>query len=278
MNKKILIFIILFIIPLVVAQPFQGLTSNFQEGYAIKFPLGSPIQNSPFEFEFHVYNLSDGYPITSGIGCYFHLYNPLGGHQFEGYDDTPSHNFDYAFDLDGNNFTRVGTYSYVIQCNGTSYGGYEEVFLEVTPTGRTFEIKNANLFFSALVFLSLMFILSVWTYTKIVPDEFNLWKRVGMFYIIWGLALLINYVAYVGFSNFLWEISFLGFFFKWIFFIQVYASFPLVLGSFLLYSWKLIVNEQTKRMIDHGKPYDEAYSRSVKNGLKFFRKGRYKRP
>jgi hypothetical protein len=104
-------------------------------GFDIKFPPQFTfLDNQDTELDFHVYNATTGLPISSGIGCYLHLYSSSGDHIYEGYDDTVSHNFDYSFDINGGNFTRETT-GYLIQCNNSQAGGWEEVGILVNRSG-----------------------------------------------------------------------------------------------------------------------------------------------
>lgn len=140
------------------APPTTVVYGDFNTGYILKFPNDNVLKvGEDFEFEFHVYNKTSGFPVTENIGCYFHLYNYTGKHQLEMYDAIPSHHFDYSFDVPGENF-QVGDYSYVAQCNNTDQGGFVEVPFIVTTTGRVISSSNTILpiifiFLSILCFI-----------------------------------------------------------------------------------------------------------------------------
>ena len=142
MKLKVLVpsffFLILFLLSFVSAQPtpFPG---AFPEGFNIEFPLHFEVkQNKPHNFTFHTFNSSNGVPITSGISCYFDLYNTDGIHlaslskSITDSDDI----FDYTFELNQNNFSQIGLLSYVIQCNSSTQGGFDAVPVQVTKEGR----------------------------------------------------------------------------------------------------------------------------------------------
>ncbi len=152
---------LLFLINLVSSAPPVSTVQQFTEGFVLKYPPQQTLQqNKPFEFEVHVFNVSNGVPITSGVGCYFHLYNNTGKHQLELYDDAVSHNFDYSFDLTAGNFSRAGEYAYIVQCNNSALGGFVEVDFDVTSDGNSLinsEISND----SKMKFLWLIIILAV---------------------------------------------------------------------------------------------------------------------
>ena len=129
-------FFFLFIIGNISAAPPVSTVQQFSEGYVLKYPSDSIVeQNKSYEFEFHIFNISNGLPVTTGVTCWFHLYNATGKHQLEMTDSVPSHNWDYSFNIKAENFTTVGEYYYITQCNGTDFGGYVEQSFTVTPRG-----------------------------------------------------------------------------------------------------------------------------------------------
>lgn len=145
MIKKIDVWIFIFlllVIPVIAVPPFEE-ASNPSVGFDIKYPAFDILkQNTAFEFEFHVYNKSTGKPINAGIGCYFHLYNSSGKHIAELVDNTVSHDYDYGFDIGGGNFSNVGMYSYLVQCNNSELGGFVDAPFEVSPMGNYREKSN----------------------------------------------------------------------------------------------------------------------------------------
>lgn len=155
MRNKVCICSFMFLILslfLVSAAPPVTQVQQFTEGYVIKYPSEQSIkQNQFYDFEFHVFNISTGMPITSGVSCQFHLYNVTGGHQLTLYDDAVSTLFDYSFKVHGGNFSQTGDFYYIIQCNSSSRGGYVEVPFDVTPMG----IANITNYYYLLIILSL---------------------------------------------------------------------------------------------------------------------------
>jgi len=148
----LLSFLLVFLLPIISAVPPVSQLQSFTEGFDIKIPLDNIIQaNSPFELEVHVINISNGFPITSGIGCYMHLYNSTGKHIYEGFDSIVSHNFDYSFDLTAGNFSKIDFYTAVIQCNNSVMGGISEEILQTTGTGNDLSIPQSYIYILALI-------------------------------------------------------------------------------------------------------------------------------
>jgi hypothetical protein len=136
MRLIFLALIVLVFFPIVMAAPPVTQTQQFTEGFNLKFPEDEYLkQNQDYEFEVHVYNISNGLPMTNNISCYFYLYNSSGKHHLELANVTPSHNFDYSFYVAGGNFSEVGHYYYLVQCNNSVLGGFIESSFEVNPAG-----------------------------------------------------------------------------------------------------------------------------------------------
>jgi len=199
--RKLFMFMILslFLITLVSAvKPITEIT--FTEGYNLKIPIDNILKiGQDFEFEVHVYNISNGMPITSGIGCYGHLYDYTGHHIYEGYDETVSHNFDYSFQIAGANFSKSDVYSFIAQCNSSTLGGYNGEEVIVTPTGR--EIKDNPLIFfmfiSVFIFLGLL-----WSLYKILEDLAAVEVTLNTLFIGFS-AYIVNLAYYYYLTNFM---------------------------------------------------------------------------
>jgi len=199
--KKLLavLFLSLFLISFASAdKPITAIT--FSEGYNIKIPIDNIIQvGEDYEFEIHVYNISNGMPVTSGIGCYAHLYDYTGHHIYEGYDETVSHNFDYSFPVMGENFSTSDVYYFIAQCNGSKLGGYNGEIVYVTQTGREI-FPNTLIFFmllSVIVFLGLL-----WSLYKILEDLTAVEVTFNTVFIGFS-AYIINLSYYYYLTNFM---------------------------------------------------------------------------
>jgi hypothetical protein len=121
---------------------------QFQTGYIIETPQDNIIKyQEPYNFEFHVFNISNGYPVTKDIGCSMHIYDSFGAHIYNGYDDTASVDFDYSFEINAENFTVTQNAYYHVQCNNTVLGGYASNLLLVTPSGEESTTSESILYF-----------------------------------------------------------------------------------------------------------------------------------
>lgn len=138
-------------------------TQNILTGYQIEIPEISPLmQNQDFIANFHVFNVSNGYPIdNSSTNCSLHLYNSSGDSLFEG--EVPHVETDvineWKITLLKENFSSIGSYWYIIQCNSptTSLGGFENVGFEVTYTGKNIDTSKSIIYIVLFVVIILTF-------------------------------------------------------------------------------------------------------------------------
>ena len=171
MNKlgKISLFIFFLIVfsnfVTAVKPTTQVGTSEF--GYEIKYPIGDGYskQGENFSANFHVFNKTNDLPVTNETAsCHIHVYNPKGNHIIDEDVLEFDHEYDFEVKIDGNNFTELGTYSYVFQCNSTDdlVGGFVAANWIVTENGLEPEDKSipiiASLIFVTIVFFILTFL------------------------------------------------------------------------------------------------------------------------
>lgn len=153
-NITLFLLCILLLTPLVISAKTTTVSEN---GLNIEFADTTPLKfNTTYKFHFHVVNSSNGLPaVNTSIKCLFHLYNKTGSHLFKndlvGSDDL----YDFEQIVHGNNFTQLGSYSFVFQCNSTASqrGGFIQYPFEVTLSGE--ESKGDNF----LIFFWIIFIL-----------------------------------------------------------------------------------------------------------------------
>jgi len=138
MKKINLILLVLFfvMIPIVLSANVQT-NINLEVGYEIQFPPFDIIkQNTDFNFNVHVFNKSDSLKVdNSTTDCRFHLYNSSGVEILDEEMVMQSNLFDYELIVGGGNFSYVGDYAFIVQCNSSNYGGFVSVPIEVTETG-----------------------------------------------------------------------------------------------------------------------------------------------
>jgi len=161
MKTWIYLFFLLILSSFVSSQPaLNYITFQGDRGYEIEFPLVRAItQDQDYKFYFHVFNISNGLPITD-TSCSFHLYNSVNGdHLHKEFDIRMlEHKFDYEVEVSGTNFSSIQPYRYIFQCNDTAagLGGYVEVVFEVTKDGLIPNEDKNNMIPSLILFLVLI--------------------------------------------------------------------------------------------------------------------------
>ncbi len=134
----LLLFLVLFSVVSVVSvvyavKPVAQSLNSFLEIRVLETP--AIVAGQPYSFKVHVFNGTNGLPVTTGIECYLHLYNANYSHIAELKSNTISHQFDYEFNVGADNFTTPGYYPFVYQCNNSNTGGYFSDYYELTRTG-----------------------------------------------------------------------------------------------------------------------------------------------
>jgi hypothetical protein len=251
----LLLSIIFFLsfIPLISSAPIK-FSGSPTVGIDIEHPYFNPYQyGKDIRFQFHIFNSTTGMPILANkllTNCSFHLYNSTGSHIFEnnwnvGGDDI----LDYSQKITKGNFSYIGQYAYVFQCNSTTAGGYYSNSFEVTPNGDFLTSSSAILYF--LVTLFAFLILGILIYIFVSMDGSNPQSSEGDY-------LSINYKKYVKtalfplvYVVFLWAFNFiiglsnnylgltlyantLGF----IFMILTKGIYPIILLTFI---WEIVL-------------------------------------
>ncbi len=167
MRNLLVLFTMLLFASLVSAAPPQASQPEF--GYDIRSGVADSLkQGEDFDFHAHVFNSSNGVPITSDTSCYLHIYTLDGHHQYEGMDEVASHDFDYGWDVAGANLTNLGHHEYIVQCNNSVAGGFYSGGFIITESGRV-EENGAVLVFLMIYALACMFFL-LWSLLKILKD------------------------------------------------------------------------------------------------------------
>ena len=192
------LFFLIFLCQIVYsAPPFIELSQS--QTLQIKYPELFYFKNSgDLKFNFHLYNITSGMPIKSDAICYFHLYNSSGNHIWENSTIKVDHIYDYEFLVSRKNISTPGFYSYLVQCNTSSIGGFVDVGFEVSNDGmepNLYErgiLKTVPLFFSALLFLIglyLMYLMHKYKEDNISPAYGFIG---GTIFIILGSVLLFG--------------------------------------------------------------------------------------
>jgi len=164
MAKKVIILFLLglLILPLISAMPpFQE--SSATNGFDIRLPQTDVIKvNQTIEIHTHIHNRSDGLLVTnSTANCTVHLYNSTGNHIVEQQMDFDSNGIDFELEVNGANFTDVGRYTGLIQCNNTAFGGFVSFGVDATLTGQELTKARATIFIGLLMLLGFLFVASL---------------------------------------------------------------------------------------------------------------------
>lgn len=208
------------------------------------------------EFEIHVFNQSDGSYVVSDTNCYMHLYHKNGNHEYEGMDDTVAHDFDYAFDLTGSNFTSRGEYQAKFQCNHSSgIAGGQEIFFWVNDYGEELTEANSSNFNFSMIMLMILFLLAV--VGMFVTEHY-----IGKFALYW-----IAHVLFVIGSFSMWQfnmgyaMSYVGLAGVWkiLFYVSTFAVFPMVITSMAWIFYIHAYNEHFEKVIKNGGNTEEAF-------------------
>lgn len=261
-SKKTLLVMIMFMLfmvfsPLVSsAPPFQ--TSSGASSWQVRTEFIDVHKiNTQHEFIAHIYNESNGVPITSGASCYFHLYNQHGNHLLELTDTTTSHSYDYEFIANAGNFTTAGQYSYLIQCNSSTQGGFIAWTFEVTPNGELADTGTAVFYIGLLAVLLFFLALTIYSFTQFD----NLLNRVGMIGIGYLLIIAITFIGWNMALDFLTSSPFLIEMLRILFFVFIIGFFPLVIGGFIWYFLMLWRIKEIQGLMGKGMSEDEAQRR-----------------
>lgn len=161
-GKYWIIFLIAFLfIQIAGAQPPIIQTSTFTSGYEISIPqIGTWIEGQDHQFNIHLTNLSNEYPIdNSSVKCYLHLYNNSGQHLFELemiHSSSSLINNEWYINIAGDNITSpiIGG---KVQCNSSvdNLGGIKDFAYEVTHSGIILSNAEAILYI-ALILINLL--------------------------------------------------------------------------------------------------------------------------
>jgi len=204
MNNKL--FVLAALMVLLACPVFADKLILAQEAGALDlvFPQIAFIKaNSDYTFNTHVYNVTGRLLSNSATSCYLHVYNHSGVHTVSTNMSYDSEDSEFYYLVNKNNFSKIGFYSYIIQCNSSSYGGSVSGNFEVTRTGdTTFPTDTSSglavmLFLLSVTGLFLWFALSKY---RIVGEDIanfiikNCFLILAVFFTILNTAILSTIV------------------------------------------------------------------------------------
>jgi len=198
--KFSLIFLFLFLLvltPMVAAQPPQAtpVIINLEAGLAIDFPKIITIrQNQDFEFHFHVFNATSGLAVdNTTTNCSLELLNGDGSeiidiNFIEFVDD------EWNINVLGGNFSRLGSYYWLVNCQAPFVGGFTSAPLIVTADG--FEAEPFPIQLSLIVLAFLL------VGVGLTADRLRLMKHAGsILLMIMGVLTLYPGYSFINYST-----------------------------------------------------------------------------
>jgi len=263
-NKKSLYLMIfmfcLISISLVSAvKPITSITSD--TGLIVEPTEKSAIRyNIDHAFEVHVFNKSNGMPITSGITCYMHLYHSSGEHIYEGIQDTANHDFDYGFDLTSGNFTNRGEYQAKFQCNNSEIGGGSQLFFIVNDFGEELSMAHSFKFNMAMFFMLVFFMMAIagCIFSEHYIAKFVFYWVAHLIFIAGNFSIWqfnMGYTSYFTGMASVWKIMF---------YLGIYSVVPMVILSMAWIFYIHTFNEHFQKLVDKGEDPETAFSMAKK--------------
>ena len=181
---------------------FGDLTS----GYLIESPTEDTFQlNKDIDFYIHVFNISNGIPITNAsTNCSLHLFYPNGTHmvkaQMSYYEESDVVN-EWEYSIKSGNLTQVGdNYNYLVQCNSSSLGGFTKGEFDLINNVVDVSVGSAILYVSLFIVLFFVFFMNIWFINRL-PEKNNQDEE--------GKFISINWLKYLRGS--LWFVEYILF-------------------------------------------------------------------
>lgn len=162
--KNLLIFvtIVLALAFCVSAQPpfAEPQIGQATEGLIIEYPQYMYIQQGQnFTLHTHVIDGLNGTIITNETTyCFLHLYDKYGRHVLQENMSWSENGLEFELYISEGNFTDLGVYAYIIQCNGTEGGGFDAGNFEVTEEGLTQERRDITYIIIGLAIIMAFYI------------------------------------------------------------------------------------------------------------------------
>lgn len=265
-STKMIVLMVMFIfliafLPLVSsAPPFATTPLTSTTSLQIESP-NLPVQQAGVEKRFHAHVINQTSSKTNKTtSCALHVYNITGWDMATGtqWMEFESYNgIDFAMTVGGKNFTKSGTYAYVIQCNSSNEIGFYRGQFQVTPNGEVADVGTAIFYVGLLAVLLFFLALSIFSFTQFE----NLTNRVGMVGIGYLLLMAITFIGWNMAQDFLTSSPFLIEMLRILFFVFIIGFFPLVIGGFIWYFLMLWKIKEIERLMTKGFSEDDAKRR-----------------
>jgi len=196
MKKIFLFLIILMSLPLINAATIVQV-ANTDIGLEVEYPkFLSVAQNQNFTLNIHVYNKTDGVNMYSSASCIVDLYSLEGAHICENSLKKSDNNREFELEIDQGNFSQIGAYAYIIDCNTSNSGGfasgsYYVTFKGLDPAGDNFKIFIYALFIFTIVFVVMRLVLTLVTLVTASETIYSV-------LLSWGSYILLITVYFLG--------------------------------------------------------------------------------
>ena len=160
MKKTIIIFIfvLVFLASIVLAAP--PVTQSFvgDIGLQLENPLVSFVQQGrDVAAHLHVYNKSNGFAMNNDTtSCFLHIYNETGHEFFSELYTWASVENEWELNITGGNFSFLGEYGFLAQCNTSSVGGFVRGKFQVTESGEEEPMADATAGIAIVIFILLI--------------------------------------------------------------------------------------------------------------------------
>ena len=151
MNKNVFVWVVLVVCLAFAVQAKTSFETSSSSASGIGLQIRQPTLISAKFGEdihphIHVFNASSGIPMILNTTCFLHMYNRTGDHILRLNTSTVESNFDYEFKIGAMNFSYIGLYSFIAQCQNSvsNIGGFVSGGIEITSDGMPFPDKIDN--------------------------------------------------------------------------------------------------------------------------------------
>lgn len=197
------------------------------------------------QMHFHVYN-SSGFLVTNSTTCTFHLYNSSEEHILISdllFDTT---NKEFEIQLGSGNFTNIGYYAYIIQCNNTKEANFVMTSFKLTKTGLNTSEEPKNHIWFLIILVIILDLVFAFAYIKLSNEhEFFKWLLFGIICLspLFLFSIISNFINSFSFIYYPLENSFFYVFFE----LLLYLSGMYVIFMFLKYLFFGIIKKKGKK-------------------------------
>ncbi len=262
----ILAFAILFfgMVDMVSAKP--SVTISSVGGLEILTPQFEYLPvNQSHDFYWHLFN---GTNLLTNLTatCTFHLYDKQNeGQHIHFVNDVKifSNGRDYEVDVPATNFTKIGAYCVLIECNTTTQTGGIEKCFEITYNGKELQTSQGILY-GSLYFVLILFIIAVLLIMNLLPDEntksdkgdivsISLLKYLrGTLWIVeWALLIAVLYLSSNLAFAYMSETLFANIFF--VLFRVCFSMTPIIVIIWIIWLIaKIIQDKEMKQLMSRG--------------------------